>query len=112
MGVKSVRKQLRRASEEIDCACDETAEAGAEEYLTGIVQLLDYHVEGDVTDPEAHAYPPPGALDTVQYRLTEVIDETDDPAAEHLQNARAQLQEVIRSLDGRLSEDEPPSHGR
>lgn len=112
MGEKSVRKQLQQVSEEINSACEETITADAEEYLAGIVRLLDYYVEGDVTDPEAHAYPPPGALDTIQYRLTEVIEEIDDPAARHLQNARTQLLEVIMVLDERLNEGKQPSRGR
>jgi hypothetical protein len=104
MSLDSVREQLRRASEEIDSACEETTAADAEEYLTGIVRLLDYYADGDVTDPEAHIYPPPGALDTIQSRITDVIEETDDPAAEHLRNARTQLLEVILALHDRLNE--------
>lgn len=109
MGVKSVRKQLGRASDEIDSACEETTAAEAEEYLTGIVQLLDHYADGTVTDPEAKAFPPPGALDTIQHRLTEVMEETDDPAAEHLRNARGQLIEVILVLDERLNEGRSPT---
>lgn len=109
MGVDSVHEQLRRVAAEIDSACEETTAEDAEAYLSGVARLLDYYVEGDVTDPEAHVYPPPGALDTIQHRLTTVIEETGDPAAEHLQNARAQLLEAILALDGRLNEGKPGS---
>lgn len=110
MGVKSVREQLRQAAEEIDSACEETTAADAEEYLTGIARLLDHYVEGGVTDPEGHAYPPPGTLDTIQNRLTKLIEDCDDPVAEHLQNARVNLLEVIMVLNERLNEGRSPSH--
>lgn len=106
MAVKSVRSQLRQAAEDIDEARETTTVAATEEYLSGIEELLDYYVEGDASDPEAHVYPPPGALDTIQHRLTEVMDDTDDATAEHLQNARSHLLEVIMTLDKRLKEDE------
>jgi hypothetical protein len=107
MTVTSVRSHLRTAAEEVDLAREELTATDAEEYLTGIVRLLDHYADGNVTDPEAKAYPPPGALDTIQRRLTEVIETTDDPAAAHLRNARAQLIEVILALDERLHEGRP-----
>lgn len=110
MSVKSIRTELRRAAEEIDAACEKTTAADTEEYLTGIVRLLDYYVDVDDIDPEAHAYPPPGALDTIQSRISEVIEETDDPVTEHLQNARSRILEVIMTLDRRLNEGKSPSH--
>lgn len=109
MAVESVHEQLSRASAEIEAACEASTAADSEAYLTGIVRLLDYYVAGDFDDPEAHAYPQPGALDTIQYRLAEVVEELDDPAAEHLQNARSQLLELIVALDGRLTEGRPTS---
>lgn len=112
MRVDNVRKHLRQASEEVTSACEEPAPAEVEEYLAGIATQLNYYVEGDTTDPEAHIYPPPGALDTIQHRLTEVIEETDGPAADHLQNARHKLLQVIMALDDRMNEGRPSSDGR
>lgn len=112
MKVDNVRKHLRQASEEVASARKEPAAADVEEYLAGIVTQLDYYVDGDTTDPEAHVYPPPGALDTIQHRLTDIIDETDDPAAGNLENARNQLLQVIMALDERMNEGRSRSGGR
>lgn len=112
MTVTSVRGHLLTAAEELDAACEELTDADCEEYLTGIEQMLHHYAEGNVTDPEARAYPPPGALDTIQHRLTEVLEELDDPAAAHLRSARAQLIEVILTLDERLNEGRTQSPGR
>lgn len=112
MAVESVRKHFRQASEEIESACESTTGADTEEYLTGIVSMLDYYVEGDIADPEAHAYPQPGALDTIQRRLTEIIDESDDATAEYLKNARTHLLAAIMMLDRRLNEGKTPTRGR
>lgn len=103
MGVGTIHRHLRRASEELEAACETTT--GEEEYLRTIKGMLDHYVDGSDDDPEAHAYPQPGALDSVQSRITDVIEEIDDEsAAEHLRNARSHLLEVILSLDDRLHE--------
>lgn len=111
MGATNVRERLRRACDAIDEASGTPATAEFERWLAGIRTQLRYFVDGDTTDPEARVYPSPGALETIQDRLDEVIDRTDDETvAEHLDDARRQIQQVRQMLDGRLaSRTEPPA---
>lgn len=103
MGATNVRERLRRACEAIDEAREAPGATEAEEWLGRVRTQLRHFVDGDTDDPEAHVYPSPGALETMQARLEEVIDRTDDEAvADHLDDARAYIRQVREMLDARL----------
>lgn len=100
----STRAHLRGAAESIAAARRATTSSETGEYLAEVERLLTYHAEGSDTDPEAMIYPAPGALDTVQRRLSEEIDAADGEVAEHLENARAELIQAIIMLDERMND--------
>lgn len=102
MHAKHFRKPLRNAVEEIDSACEKCDDEGVDGRLSGVATQLEYYLEGNTTDPEALAYPPPGAIETIQQRLEDVADRTEDPAAEHVRNAWSHLDVVVPALQDRL----------
>lgn len=96
----NIRTHLKQASEEVEHVCGTAAVSDVEDQLTGIAEQLRYVAEGDVDDPEALAIPERGALDTIQSRITEVIDRTEnEEVAACLSRARQQLLLVIMTLD-------------
>lgn len=101
MKTNNVRKCLREASESIQCAADAADEPGVKSQLVAIADQLQYFVEGDSTDPEAEATPRPDTLDTIQSKLTGIMEEGDDDVTEHLREARKQLLLTIVTLDDR-----------
>lgn len=109
MHAKNFRQPLRQAVAEIDSALDEQVEEETERQLAGIAMQFEYYLEGDTTDPEALIYPPPGALETIQGRLTDVIEHTNDPAADHLRKANSHLRVVISALRDRMNEGRYPN---
>lgn len=97
----NVRAALRRASEEIEDVC-ETTPVSDEERLAGIAEQLRYLAEGDPRDPEALAFPDPGALDTIRDHLSDAIEEADGDAATRLERTRDEILLAISTLDDKL----------
>lgn len=112
MKESSIYSHLRQAAEEIQAAQSESMSTQAEGYLDGAEQLLIHHQDGTATSPEAMMYPTASALDTVQSRLSDIIDESEGPAAEHLRTARAHIIQAIIMLDEQESEGRPTSSWR
>lgn len=108
----TIRMHLQRAAEEIATAREESITSDNDDYLDGIERLLSHHEKGDATHSEAIIYPEPGALDIVQNRLSKIIDETEDPAVEHLRNARMEILQTILMLDERKNEAKSKSRWR
>lgn len=108
----SINSHLRRAAEAVEAAREQPLSAEADGYLDGVERLLVHHPDGGATDSEAMMYPTPGALDTVQGRLSEIIDEAEGPAEESLRNARAQILQAILLLDEQQGEGRPTSSWR
>lgn len=109
---KSIHSHLRQAAEAVEAAREQPMPADADGYLDGVERLLTHHVDGGATESEAMIYPSPGALETVQVHLSELIEETDGPAAEDLRNARAQILQTILLLYERQHEGRPTSSWR
>lgn len=109
MEADSFRVPVRRALAEIDSARAAGVGEADEAFLAAVCDQLEYYLGCDTTDPESHAYPPPGALETIRERLAGVVDRADDPAAEHLQSAERQLSTVVSALEDRLHEGRYPS---
>lgn len=107
-----IYSHLRQASEAIEAARGNPLPADAEAYLDGAVELLTHHSDGGATGSEAMMYPTPAALDTVQGRLSEIIEETDDPAAGNIREARDQILQAILLLDEQQHEGRPTSSWR
>lgn len=107
MTTADVRGCLRRACEEIEAARDTGGIAAAhEQRLTGIARQLRYHVEGgraDRLDPEAVAYPDPGALDTIGDLLDEVGTEAEGDVAAGVARAREEVRRAVSTLDDGLA---------
>lgn len=112
MRQKSINSHLRQAAEAVETARKEPMSAEAEGYLTGVEKLLTHHLDAGTTESEAMMNPTSGALDTIQSRLSEIIQEIDGPAAENLQNARAQIFQAILLLDERQGEGRSTSSWR
>lgn len=104
MHAKNFRKPLREAVADLDEAIDELLDETVEGELAGIAMQLEYYLEGDTTDPEARMYPPPWAIETIEERLADCTERVDDPAAQHVRNARSQLEVVIPALADRLND--------
>lgn len=104
MGATNVRERLRQACDAIDAAREAPGATESEEWLSSVRTQLRHFVDGDSDDPEAHVYPPPGAVETMLDRLEEVIERTDDETVEeNLEDARAYIQQVWEMLDARLA---------
>lgn len=102
MGATNVRERLRRACDAIDGARETAGATDADEWLSGVRTQLSHFVDGDSDDPEAHVYPSPDALETIQDRLEEVVERTDDESVvDHLNDAHAHLRQVKEMLDAR-----------
>lgn len=112
MRSKSIYSHLRQAAEAVEAAREEPISAEAEEYLDGVEQLLSHHPDGGATETESMIYPAPGALDTVQAHLSEIIEEIEGPAEENLRNARAQILQAILLIDEREVGGRPASSWR
>lgn len=103
MGATNVRERLRQACEALEAAREASGPTESEEWLSGVRTQLRHFVDGDTTDPEAHVYPSPGAIETIQERLDGVIDRTEEEAvAAHLEDARESIRQVRQMLDDRL----------
>lgn len=112
MSQTSIYAHMRRAADAIEEAREEPLAPEADSYLDGAMRLLAHHPDGGASDSEAMMFPTPGALDTVQARLSEIIEEADDDAAAQLRQARAQILQVILLLDEQQSEGRPTSSWR
>lgn len=112
MSQGNINSHLRRAAEAIEAAREGDLSAEAEGYLDGVEDLLTHHSDGEATGSEAMMYPSPGALDTIQSRLTEIDQETEGYAAENLRGARAEIIQAILLLDERQGEGRPVSSWR
>ena len=100
MRARSVRAHLKRASEEMERACETIPEASAERHLSTVAEQLRYHADETPRDPEAPVHPERGALDSMQRRLTEAMGGIEDEAAlDHLRNAREELLLVVATLE-------------
>lgn len=99
MKAKSVRTHLKKALAEVEQASQNAAGPGVEQQLAGIAEVLNVSEEPSLS-PEAMIYPERGALDTIQRRIGEIVDETDDDAVvEHLERAKREILLVIVTLD-------------
>lgn len=107
-----INSHLRQAAEAVEAAPVESMSADAEGYLDGVVELLSHHPDGGATESEAMMYPSAGALDTVQGRLSEIIEESDEPAAAELRQARARIIQAIILLDEQQGDGRPTSSWR
>lgn len=112
MRQKSIYSHLRQAAEAVEAAREGPMSADAEEYLDGVERLLTHHADGGATESEAMMYPSPGALETVQGHLSEMIEDTDGPAGEDLRTARAQILQAILLLYERQDDGRPTSSWR
>lgn len=112
MRESSIYSHLREAAEAVQAASDESMSSEAKGYLDGVVRLLIHHPDGDATEPEAMMHPTASALDTVQNRLSEIIEEVEGPDAERLRTARAHIIQTILLLDEQESEGRPTSSWR
>ncbi len=112
MTTETIHAHLRQAAAELQAAREAPLPPDIDGYLDGVEELISHHEQGGVTGSEALLYPAPGALDTIQGRLTEIIAETDDASTEHLQNARAQLLQAILLLDEQINDGRPTSSWR
>lgn len=94
----SVRKTLQDAYEEVDGVCE--AYPDVERKLGGICEQLRYAVEGGPAEPEAVVALERGALDTIQRRIGEVMDEVEErDAAESLGRARERILLAVVTLE-------------
>ena len=100
MRARSVRAHLQRAAGELERACETITEPSAERHLATVGEQLRYHAEETPRDPEAPVHPERGALDSMQRRISEAVEEVGDEAAiEHLRNAREELLLVVATLE-------------
>lgn len=98
MKSQNVRKNLREAYEELDGVCERDPDL--EGQLGGIREQLRYAVEGGAAEPEAVVALERGALDTIQRRIGEVLEERGDPeVVEALGRARERLLLAIVTLE-------------
>lgn len=109
---KSIYSHLKQAAEAVKAAREESMSAETAGYLDGVEKLLTHHSDGAATGAEAMIYPTPGALDTVQSRLSDIIQETEGSTADNLQEAQTQIRRTILLLDERQSEGRPTSSWR
>lgn len=109
MDPDSFRRPAREALGQLRSAREAGVGDADEAFIEAVEDQLEYYLGCDTTDPEAHAYPPPGALETVLDRLAPVAERADDPAAEHLRHARDRLSTVVSGLEDRLREGRYPS---
>lgn len=95
-----IRKHLQQAAQDVERVSDNDAVSDDRALLAGLAEQLNYFAEGDTADPEATVQPDRGVLDSIQHRLSTVIDRTDDePCVDRLRNAREQLLLVIMTLE-------------
>lgn len=112
MSRRTIQTHLQEAAKAVETAPTESLPSEMEGYLDGAVELLTHHTDGGATESESLIQPTPGALDTVQHRLSEIIQEVDGPAAEHLQAARGEIIQAILMLDEQQEEGRPTSSWR
>jgi hypothetical protein len=94
----SVRETLREAYEEVDRICE--AHPEVERRLGGVCEQLRYAVEGGTAEPEAVVAVERGALDTIQRRIAEVVDELEgQDAVEPLGRARERILLAVVTLE-------------
>lgn len=108
----SIYSHLRQAAEAVEAASVDSLSTAAAGYLEGVEELLIHHPDGAATGAEALMYPTASALDTVQDRLAEIIDDAEGPAVEHLETARAHIIQAILLLDEQESQGRPASSWR
>lgn len=98
MKSQNVRTNLRQAYEEVDSVCQ--AHPDVRGQLGGIAEQLRYAVEGGAAEPEAVVELERGALDTIQRRISDVMDEIDDrEVVESLGRAREGILLAIVTLE-------------
>lgn len=101
MKISSTRNSLKKASKAVQQGI-ESAEPEVARRLSGIAEQLEYYIEGDPSNPEAHASPQPGTLDTIQSNISDIIDTCEDQhVSSHLTEARKHLILTIVTLDNR-----------
>lgn len=104
MHAKDFRVPLRNAVAELEAARSACDDEGVDSCLAGVATQLEYYLEGDTTDPEARVYPPPGAVETMQERLDDVLERSGDSAGERVRNARSHLSVAVPALRERLND--------
>lgn len=101
MPARDVREPLRDAYQEIEGCCEQ-GDLDNEDWLRGIARQLHHFVDGDTTDPEALAFPDPGALDTIAEHLAEAIDDADGDTRMRLRRARDNILLAVAKLEDSL----------
>ena len=107
MPLGAVRANLRDAYQEIEGCC-ETGDVTNEGQLRGIARQLRYLAEGGQADPEALAFPDPGALETMGDQLADVIDTVQGDAETRLRRARDNILLAVAKLDDSLENQRNP----
>lgn len=104
MKAQSVRTHLKQALAEVEQASQHAPGPIVAQQLEGIAEILNLSEEPPLS-PEAMAVPERGALDTIQRRLGEILDETDDETVvKHLERAKREILLVIVTLDDQWNE--------
>lgn len=99
----NIRPALRRAAEEVHGVRESPSTPEVCDRLSGIELQLRHVCDRETIDPEAVAYPDPGALDTIDEHLAEIIEDTDDEAVcENLERACEEIQAAVEVLDQTL----------
>ena len=110
MVAQTVRSCLSRATRDLNAALEHPmADEDAVSYLEGVIEITTFFSEGSPSSQEDYALPEAGALRTIELRVADIAEESDDQAAASLESALEQLRAARTLLEEKLDEDRAPT---